>query len=256
MTPLTSFTSSWTTDESPSLTIETWHKDFNQRCQDTIATLQTSDTQAKKAVEEEPISKIKFPSNVTDALPSDHAPYKFCRNVFIDLGTNIGDTIGYFVDNALDVCTVPWVEKYPDASINDQFPRPHLDVANLNIIHEGRNPNGMYLQIQQYMKRADQPISANSFCVYGMEGNPVFTERLQKLENYIMGAQPRPIEHLHIHTESVITAVDGPTKLHLDKLTVSMNVSVLLFSSFSYDELTNYNYNQVTYESSGCVDPS
>lgn len=52
----------------------------------------------------------------------------------------------------------------------------------------------------------------------------MFTEHLQKLENHVMGAHPRPIQHLHIHTESVITAVDGPTKLFLDKTSVAENV--------------------------------
>ena len=58
-----------------------------------------------------------------------------------------------------------------------------------------------------------------------MEGNPEFTQRLQKLENHVMQTQPRPVEHLHIHTESVVTAVDGPTKLFLDKTSVEQNVS-------------------------------
>ena len=57
-----------------------------------------------------------------------------------------------------------------------------------------------------------------------MEGNPEFTSRLNKLTNYVMGMSPRPVQHLHIFTESVITAIDGPTKLYLDKTSVAENV--------------------------------
>lgn len=58
-----------------------------------------------------------------------------------------------------------------------------------------------------------------------MEGNPEFTNRLTKLEDYISAMDPRPVEHIHIFKESVVTAIDGPTKLFLDKTSVKENVS-------------------------------
>ena len=58
-----------------------------------------------------------------------------------------------------------------------------------------------------------------------MEGNPTFTERLTKLENFISDMNPRPVQHVHMFTESVVTATDGPTKLYLDKTSVEQNVS-------------------------------
>lgn len=39
-------------------------------------------------------------------------------------------------------------------------------------------------------------------CVYGMEGNPFFTESLKKFESLVNGMRPRPLRGLHIRTES------------------------------------------------------
>eukprot|EP00533_Pseudo-nitzschia_delicatissima_P016635 CAMPEP_0197281868 /NCGR_PEP_ID=MMETSP1432-20130617/23381_1 /TAXON_ID=44447 /ORGANISM="Pseudo-nitzschia delicatissima, Strain UNC1205" /LENGTH=302 /DNA_ID=CAMNT_0042748739 /DNA_START=26 /DNA_END=934 /DNA_ORIENTATION=- len=149
-------------------------------------------------------------------------PYRRCKNAFIDLGTNIGDSIGYFIDNSVDVCSLMWVDANPDTKFNNQFPRPHLDVATLNFKHRGSKPNPLYGLLQRTMKKASHATS-ETFCVYGMEGNPVFTERLTKLENFVSDMNPRPVQHLHIFTESVITATNGPTKLFLDKLSEEQN---------------------------------
>lgn len=65
--------------------------------------------------------------------------------------------------------------------------------------------------------------TSEKFCVYGMEGNPTFTERLTKLENFISDMNPRPVQHVHIFTESVVTAKDEPTKLYLDKTSIEQN---------------------------------
>lgn len=51
----------------------------------------------------------------------------------------------------------------------------------------------------------------------------MFTERLTKLENFVSDMNPKPVEHVHIFTESVVTATDGPTKLYLDKTSVEQN---------------------------------
>lgn len=187
------------------------------------------------------MSQIELPSTKPATLPQNHQPYEYCRNVFIDLGTNIGDSIGYFVDNSFDVCTPTWMKTHPEQRLHEKFPRIRLDVSDLTIRHEGasgRNPLNGVLQ-QQLQNEEYGSVGPETFCVYGMEGNPVFTERLQKLENFVMNMHPRPVRHLHIHTESVISAVDGPTKLFLDKTSVAGNVSpippddVCQFSSFN-----------------------
>ena len=211
-------------------TMNVWRSEVEQNCKTVIENNNKMDgpepRKQKEGLEREALSRINFPPSVTGSLPSHHQAYQFCRNVFIDLGTNIGDSIGYFVDSSLDVCTATWLDTFPKTRLTADFPRPHLDVTSLKIVHEGTGSNPLYGMIQQHLRATDPPQSPHSFCVYGMEGNPEFTERLQKLENHVMQAQPRPVQHLHIHTESVITAVDGPTKLYLDKTSVKENVSV------------------------------
>jgi hypothetical protein len=211
--------------------IQEWRSQTETSCRNVMSTNNNKDTptarEGKEQVEREAVSKLQFPLSVAGSLPADHQPYQYCRNVFIDLGTNIGDSIGYFVDTALDVCSPIWMESLPHTKLNADFPRPHLDVTTLEILHKGAVNNPLFGMLQKQLTSTTPPVIPNSFCVYGMEGNPEFTERLQKLENHVMQTQPRPVQHLHIHTESVVTAVDGPTKLFLDKTSVEQNVSLL-----------------------------
>jgi hypothetical protein len=171
-------------------------------------------------------------STLNGKLPSGHIKYEYCRNTFIDLGTNIGDSIGYFVDNSLDPS---WMKTFPKTK--KHFSRPHLDVTKTKIYNTGyygRNRNPLAGMLQNVLTAdPNNIVFPEHTCVYGMEGNPAFTERLQKLENFIMGMKPRPVRHLHIHTESVVTAVDGPTKLFLDKTSVAENVSRMNRSEYA-----------------------
>jgi hypothetical protein len=213
--------------------IQEWRSQTESECRNVMSTNNGKDTPAARAAKEQAerdaISKLQFPSSVSGSRPVDHQPYQYCRNVFIDLGTNIGDSIGYFIDSAMDVCSPIWMESLPRTKLNADFPRPHLDVSTLEMLHKGAGNNPLYGMLQNQMIKNDpHVVTPNSFCVYGMEGNPAFTERLQKLENHVMQTQPRPVQHLHIHTESVVTAVDGPTKLFLDKTSVEKNVSMTM----------------------------
>ena len=121
------------------------------------------------------------------------------------------------------------MKAFPKTKMNEVFPRPHLDVTDNRIFHKGYGANPLFGLLQKYTGESANDGAAylpEETCVYGMEGNPDFTERLQKLENFVQGMQPRPVQHFHIHTESVITATDGPTKLFLDKISVAENVSM------------------------------
>ena len=218
------------------LVMEEWREDFKSSCQSVLENIKGHFDQAaldeKEKIEKIAVSSIKLPepSGLRGVLPIQHQKYEFCRNAFIDLGTNIGDSIGYFVDNAIDVCSPLWVEANPKTKFNADFPRPHLDVTDLKIHNKGYGANPLFGMLQKYMGRSgEQVILPEATCVYGMEGNPAFTERLQRLENFIVGMKPRPVQHLHILTESVVTAVDGPTKLYLDKVSVAENVSITSF---------------------------
>ena len=62
----------------------------------------------------------------------------------------------------------------------------------------------------------EDELGPEDYCYYGIEGNPVFTEQLQHLEQYVTSIQPRPIGHVQFLTESVGAGSDGPTTLYLD----------------------------------------
>lgn len=64
-----------------------------------------------------------------------------------------------------------------------------------------------------------------------------------------MDMRPRPVQHLNIHTESVVTAVDGPTKLYLDKTSVKENVSYA--ASVQCSEIFRFSSLQTLFCSSG-----
>jgi hypothetical protein len=227
-----SITSSTTTTTTTSSfnSMKEWRASSNQKCHvliDTVSNYKDSlSLKKKEELERSVISQLELPTTIASEIPlsTQKQPYARCKNVFIDLGTNIGDSVGYFIDNAIDPCSPVWAAKFPKTKFNVDFPRPHLNVTTLHIEHGGNKGNPLFGLLQ---KQA-QDIPSESFCVYGMEGNPTFTERLRKLENFIREVQPPPVQHVHIFTESVVTAQDGPTKLYLDKTSVEKNVRNLL----------------------------
>ena len=225
----TSFVSSPFKTDQNAQTMKTWRDETVQQCKAAFENSKNDGEAMKKKeeIEIDSISKFYLPDSETlpSALPSGHVKYERCHNAFFDLGTNIGDSIGYFIDNALDVCGPLWMADHPKFRYKTQdFPHPHLDVTENKIYNKGSKGNPLQRMLQANMNKAPVVFPENT-CVYGMEGNPTFTERLQKLENFVMNMRPRPIQHMHIHTESVVTAVDGPTKLYLDKMSVKENVS-------------------------------
>lgn len=132
-----------------------------------------------------------------------------CRNVVMDFGANIGDTSGKVMDAGL-------VHKTCD----DQF--VVFDVETKNFKQVNRR-NMLVKQFAKLMESVDAKVGPEDYCYYGVEGNPVFTERLRSIENTVMGMRPRPIQHLHFFTESVGAGVDGPTILYLDTINDKQN---------------------------------
>jgi hypothetical protein len=230
---LLSVSSSFNAEENAK-EMKEWRETTEKGCQEILAQNQTKQvvSQQKEEFEISAISKFTFPNVSTlSAQPFGHIKYEYCRNTFIDLGTNIGDSIGHFVDNSLDPCTHLWMKKFPKTQ--KQIPRPHLDVTKAEIYNTGYRRNPLAEMLQKALTAdPNNIVYPENTCVYGMEGNPTFTERLQKLENFIMGTKSRPVRHLHIHTESVVTALDGPTKLFLDKTSVKANVSRINLSEY------------------------
>jgi hypothetical protein len=207
-------------------TMKEWRTASIQTCQVFIESVSNdidpTALEKKEQLERSLISRLTLPTRSSPQIPLaiQQQPYGRCKNVFIDLGTNIGDSVGYFIDNVIDPCSPVWAAKFPKTKFTSDFPRPHLNVSSLQVEHKGNKGNPMFGLLQ----KEAQSIPSESFCVYGMEGNPSFTERLRKLENFIREIQPTPVQHVHIFTESVVTAKDGPTKLYLDKTSVEENV--------------------------------
>ena len=215
--------------EGNSRDVKDWRTATEKLCQAIVEQPSTSEqlrVQAKEALEVEAIKRFEIPGHgsLRGESLGEHKKYEKCRYAFIDLGTNIGDSIGYFVDGVLDVCTPIWKRNFPRTRMNEEFPHPHLDVADLKIHNKGSGVNPLMGMMRRYMV-TDPPMHPEDTCVYGMEGNPAFTERLKKLENFIMDMKPRPVRHVHIHTETVVTEEDKPTKLYLDKTSIDNNVS-------------------------------
>jgi hypothetical protein len=132
-----------------------------------------------------------------------------CRSVVMDFGANIGDTSGKVMDAGL-------VHKTCD----DEYVVFNVESKDF---HRVKKRNMLVEQFAKLMETVDAKIGPEDYCYYGVEGNPVFTERLRSIENTVMGMRPRPIQHLHFFTESVGAGVDGPTVLFLDTINEKQN---------------------------------
>jgi hypothetical protein len=222
-------TAAWR-DEAQSNCRSVLHRVKTQRDEDAI--------KQKEKVERISLEKIQspHPHTVSEDPPTPHKIYDdgTCENAFFDLGTNIGDTIGYFVNAALDVCTPLWRNVNPNIPFHqDWFPRPQLNVSSLEFHTSGETMNPALAFLQWAMAEGWE-VLPEDMCVFGVEGNPRFTKRLQKLENFLQATEPPLFQHLHIHTETVITKVNGPTQLFLDEHSVEHNVSTAFDYYYCY----------------------
>eukprot|EP00871_Galdieria_phlegrea_P004928 jgi/Galph1/5436/GphlegSOOS_G4021.1 len=100
--------------------------------------------------------------------------WKICPNFYFDLGSNVGDSITNFILHNLTT------------------------IASSNSI----------------LKRFASSMGVNSadYCVYGFEGNPVFSEGLKSLERLLQSYTRKT----KIYTQTVASDEDGMTQLYLD----------------------------------------
>lgn len=141
-----------------------------------------------------------------------------CRNVVIDFGANVGDSIGKIIDGGMPGC--------PAASMAEP-----VFLQGDEKIDSGRW-NGVSNYFRERMVEADKVLGAGAggqqrgpedYCMYGVEGNPTFTVGLQKVEQYVMSLEPRPLRHLHVFTGTVGAGKDGPTEIFLDTVNEDKN---------------------------------
>jgi hypothetical protein len=148
--------------------------------------------------------------------PRDERAVKRCKHAVLDFGANIGDTAGKVIDAGLYGCKRDDLKKEIPGPIFNTESRQFEDPKK-----GGRNP--LVRQFEALMKGFGPLRGPEDYCYYGVEGNPVFTDRLQSLEDFVMGTKPRPLQNLHFFTESVGAGEDGMTKLYLDTVNEKQN---------------------------------
>lgn len=131
---------------------------------------------------------------------------KRCKNVFMDFGSNIGDSVAKFIESELQSCTKD----------NEGV---RYDVVN-RVFYAGE-----YNNISKKFKASidKTKLHPSDFCVYGVEGNPHFTKQLQEMEDQLMSMVPRPVQNVHFLTEHVASDKDGPTTMYLDTVNEKEN---------------------------------
>jgi hypothetical protein len=135
--------------------------------------------------------------------------------------------------------------KLIDAGLDDTHDRCHFDIETGAIIAksgtEKRGNNKLTLWTRQRMeqywsthhssssnnnkKHSKRPAQPELYCYYGVEGNPVFTDRLVALEHRVMAQlRPRLVRSVYYFTETVASGGgDGPMTLYLDTVNKDHN---------------------------------
>jgi Methyltransferase FkbM domain len=129
-----------------------------------------------------------------------------CKHTFLDLGANIGDTVGHVVDAGLPFC---------GDEATGLHPKYDTGLGDVHGNYEAGKWNPVSKWLYQHLA-AFPSLYPEQFCVYSFEGNPSFTSRLQAIENRVMGSVPRPVRRTHFFTQSVVTDIPGPTTFFLD----------------------------------------
>ncbi len=126
-----------------------------------------------------------------------------CKNVILDFGANVGDTAAHVIDAGLPNCAKDL----------------HFDLHEKTLLPQNWN------KVTKFLKGMMEAMnhSPEDYCYYGIEGNPVFTERLRGIEDYIHSIEPKPVEHAAFFTESVGAGEVGMTKLYLDTVNTKEN---------------------------------
>jgi FtsZ-binding cell division protein ZapB len=165
-----------------------------------------------QAIQNSVLSGFAFPDSDPPQQPRGDEAVKRCKHVVIDFGANIGDTSEKMIDAGLPGC---------DRAELGKVERPHMNMEAKQVTAAGRN--SISDTLDSFILKLGQDVGPEAYCYYGVEGNPHFTERLQKREDLTMATTPRPLAHLHFFTESVGAGVDGMTQLFLDTVNAGQN---------------------------------
>jgi hypothetical protein len=154
-------------------------------------------------------------SSDTAIVPAAAAASKPCLFTLLDLGANVGDSLGKFIDAGIDAdCTGRY-------SVTEGRIRPLTDHSINELTTWTRNTMEKFAATHAHRHTKDMDkhslAQPENYCYFGLEGNPAFTDRLQQLQQRVLATTPRPLRSVRFLTETVATGTgDGPTSLYLD----------------------------------------
>ena len=124
----------------------------------------------------------------------------------------IGDSLGKFVDAGFPlICP----------ALNQTETRPHYNLDHGKVKLEYAPKNDLTSFAAKLFKAVSR--GPEDYCYVGLEGNPLFTSRLQQLETRVKGTVPKPVRAVNFYTETVGVSADGPLFLYLDTENVGRN---------------------------------
>lgn len=193
-------------------TVKEWRRNLKQQCEAATTVAQVEEL-TKQSLKSYTLPSVRVPQ------PRDHPQAtQRCHNVVMDFGANVGDTSGHVVDAGL------WGCKRTDLGAEAaNTPEAHFNLETKKFEHVPKR-NMLTNHFEKLIEEVGRGQSGpEDYCYYGIEGNPHFTDRLQKIEDFVMAIRPRPIQHMHFFTESVGAGEDGMTKLYLDTINTKEN---------------------------------
>eukprot|EP00566_Odontella_aurita_P018182 CAMPEP_0113560752 /NCGR_PEP_ID=MMETSP0015_2-20120614/19602_1 /TAXON_ID=2838 /ORGANISM="Odontella" /LENGTH=328 /DNA_ID=CAMNT_0000462485 /DNA_START=207 /DNA_END=1190 /DNA_ORIENTATION=- /assembly_acc=CAM_ASM_000160 len=139
-----------------------------------------------------------------------------CKYVAIDFGANVGDTMAHMMDAGLVSCDR--TRKLGEKAKSEA----HFDQAKFELTDQPWNRITKFL-VGMVASLGGDRVGPEDYCYYGVEGNPVFTERLRRAEAWASQITPKPLRHAHFLTETVGAGKDGPAQLWLDTVNAKQN---------------------------------
>ena len=139
-----------------------WRLQLEASCQQFLQTIPSNTNLSrvhldhKQQLESDALGRMVIPDRETalQHAVEQRDEFIFCSNVFIDLGTNRGDSISCAVDASLDVCSLLFVEKdtnlRPAYRMSLSFPRLHFNVSDLRIHASGSQGLSLLRFLQDY----------------------------------------------------------------------------------------------------------
>lgn len=144
---------------------------------------------------------------------------KRCQFAFLDLGANVGDSLGKLVDAGLPPSCANG-ETFRFTGCNG-VQRQGSESSTRKLTDWVVSAMTQFQRTHGNRRGKPQP---ELYCYVGVEGNPRFRQELQDLQQCVMQTVPRPLRSVHMYTDTVASGDgDGPTILYLDTINSKNN---------------------------------